>query len=833
MNNEDSSDVSPLKSLKSRWNQKELLGRIVSRHFNMYESLGGIWPSWVVDPIEDKDVSDALEELNLHLKKLDWMAKIYPEKPYVIKILPIPKGLFILGKKQLVIFWTLAFFSVLAMGVEWIGGHQKDASIFELDIVLRSLLYYTIPVIGTLFIANLVQIYLAKRNNIRIGNMIPILFPIPLPVWPFGIIAIPNHPRMDSVCWPNTKKMIAVCISGPAIMIISGAFLLTLGIFLTPESINGLNSLPLKANPPLIIELIFSVTSSHYSESLGLYWLHPIGLAGMGLTLIGWINLLPLPTLAGGRILAGLMGLEDMAKASTQIALMALIIIFGISYGFLEGNSLWTFIVIGGFMLLFLHGTDQRLPIILDETKKIDDGTLKNFASFFVILLLLLLPAKMPLEPINDWDSDLNITLDSTYFFDENNQISFSITNPSLNDKDIDVKFWLETPEEITFQISCIQDNIIEEECNKITLKPHSSLEITFTSNQNLKPNQSVETIFLIENLGLKEYHHMTFVPNKEIFSTLPRWESNQNLITPELCTTINNTIDEVEIYPSPFWEINLIEDILNSGENRICMFGNAGFLLSENEEINSPSINYVLNGTNHSIKLLPPLEFKLLFTPSQGLNFTNQVPNITPFKPGSELEISNERALLCSNNTAHPLMSSSDSIFWNATSSTSRKILPTEINKTLLIELPKNGFLIECNRNNPFESDYYSIKEGPLIFVNGTKSEIAWGNTPLWDISQCDNCSFNDLNGFINFSIFSPNDDFSVSTRFHGDIVPWEINLEDTELKSKTLITSKNETNISISWNSELDEDVFLMAWLDYNSDTLEIHLTAWSGVI
>ena len=77
------------------------------------------------------------------------------------------------------------------------------------------------------------------------------------------------------------------------------------------------------------------------------------------------------------------------------------------------------------------------------------------------------------------------------------------------------------------------------------------------------------------------------------------------------------------------------------------------------------------------------------------------------------------------------------------------------------------------------------------------------------------------------------PNDDFSVSTRFHGDIVPWEINLEDTELTSKTLITSKNETNISISWNSELGEDVFLMAWLDYNSDTLEIHLTAWSGVI
>ena len=96
--------------------------------------------------------------------------------------------------------------------------------------------------------------------------------------------------------------------------------------------------------------------------------------------------------------------------------------------------------------------------------------------------------------------------------------------------------------------------------------------------------------------------------------------------------------------------------------------------------------------------------------------------------------------------------MSSSEIIFWNATSPTSRKILPNEINKTLLIELPKKAFMIECDRNNPFESEFYSIKEGPLIYVNGTKSEIAWGSTPLWKISNCDNCSFNNFILFIEF---------------------------------------------------------------------------------
>ena len=78
---------------------------------------------------------------------------------------------------------------------------------------------------------------------------------------------------------------------------------------------------------------------------------------------------MPLPTLAGGRILTGLIGIDEMSKVGTQISLMVLLLLFGISYGFLEGNTLWSFIVIGGFMLLFLHGTDQKLPIVLDETK--------------------------------------------------------------------------------------------------------------------------------------------------------------------------------------------------------------------------------------------------------------------------------------------------------------------------------------------------------------------------------------------------------------------------------------------------------------------------------
>ncbi len=822
MKNEDEIDILPLEAHKKRWGQKELLERIVSRHFDINEPLSGIWPSWIVEPKEDIEVSDALEELNYHLEKLDWMGKIFPEKPYVLKILPKPRGLFILGKKQLFVFWSLAFLSVWGMGIEWISGHQNNSSIFEMNTLYRSLLYYAIPLIGSLFIANMVQIHLAKRNEMRIGSMIPILFPIPFSLWPFGIIAIPSHPKMDSMCWPNTKKMIAICLSGPAVMLLLGTLLLTVGIIITPDSLNGLNSQPLKINPPLFIELIFSLVPNEYSQSLGLYWLHPLGLAGMALTLMGWINLLPIPTLAGGRILAGLLGLEDMSKVGTQISLMALILILGVSYGFLEGNSLWTFITIGGLMLLFLNGTDQRLPIILDETKTTNEGFSKNFASIFVILLLLLLPAKMPIEPINNWDSDIEMNLEQRYYFDDENSIKFTINNPSLLEKEIYQKFWLKSPQNIIFDITCSQIEIIEN-CNHIKIKPHSSIEIMFKSKNNITPNQSVEVIFFIEYLGLKEYNHMSFIPDNQIQSLSPRWQSNNDLISPELCTNLSNTGEKLDIHSSDNWDLK--ENTLNSGEQEICVLGEAGFLLSGNENISNPIIHYQLNGSNHSIKLLPPQNLQLLLSPTNGWNFTKSFSHKYPFEPSNELEVSNEKEFLCSNNTAHPLMGSSEYLLWNATSSFSRKLLPTEINKTFLIKLPNNGFMIECNRNNPFQSNLFSIKKGPAIIINGTESNISWGNIPLWDIAECINCSTDRSRGMLNFSVFSLSEDITISTRYHGNLIPWEIN-------SDSLIYSNNESDVSISWELENDDEVYLMAWLDYNSNNLEIHLTAWSGV-
>ena len=146
------------------------------------------------------------------------------------------------------------------------------------------------------------------------GGILPVLFPLQLTFWPFGIVSIPSHPRMDSIPWPNSYKMAIVCLTAPITMLLTGLILYVLGFILTPEVMPGLNDTPTKLNPALFPELIVGLLSGGSEESLATYWLHPLGLAGTALMMMAWLSLLPLPTLPGGRILVALLGIEDAAK---------------------------------------------------------------------------------------------------------------------------------------------------------------------------------------------------------------------------------------------------------------------------------------------------------------------------------------------------------------------------------------------------------------------------------------------------------------------------------------------------------------------------------------
>ena len=100
-------ELEPLLTHRSRWDQRELLKNIVQRHFNIIEPIGGIWPTWIVDNSDNSEADTALDDLNKHLERLDWMARLKHDEPYQLSVLPLPNGLFILENKQRLIFWIL------------------------------------------------------------------------------------------------------------------------------------------------------------------------------------------------------------------------------------------------------------------------------------------------------------------------------------------------------------------------------------------------------------------------------------------------------------------------------------------------------------------------------------------------------------------------------------------------------------------------------------------------------------------------------------------------------------------------------------------------------
>ena len=64
------------------WDQKELIVRILNRHFTLLEDYGGNWPQWKIDSYPDSNVHDSLEEANKELEPLNLVARLSLGKPW-------------------------------------------------------------------------------------------------------------------------------------------------------------------------------------------------------------------------------------------------------------------------------------------------------------------------------------------------------------------------------------------------------------------------------------------------------------------------------------------------------------------------------------------------------------------------------------------------------------------------------------------------------------------------------------------------------------------------------------------------------------------------------
>ena len=84
------SDDELIHAHKDSWNRRELISRILSRHCHVLDDLGGRTPTYLVSQKQDEDMHEVLKEINQHLSKLGYSARLYPDEPWILQLIPDP-----------------------------------------------------------------------------------------------------------------------------------------------------------------------------------------------------------------------------------------------------------------------------------------------------------------------------------------------------------------------------------------------------------------------------------------------------------------------------------------------------------------------------------------------------------------------------------------------------------------------------------------------------------------------------------------------------------------------------------------------------------------------
>ena len=459
MNEESSTMDSGLPHHKQAWSQHELLGSTLQSYFTVLRKNGGRWPSWYVAPLQD-DVHDDLIQLNAHLDRLGWMAKLTKDEDWVVTVFPTPERQFP-RLNTVVLFWGLSFLTLTLAGDHWMAGVRPAEGWFHSSSLVDALIGYTLPAMLVLFVASTIQRRVAARFGVRSGHLLPVpdftialyalgLFPSSWLIWPFGILLLPTMPRMDARPWPNRASLGYTALSVPLVLGGAGATLMFAGLSMTPEYLVSA-TMPLVSSPPLFLSLLANGFGPD-DVFIRILWAHPWVHVGGMLMLFAWISVLPVPTFPGGRLLIARMGLLDARSSSTQSLILVMGLFTAYVFGVFEQFSLWFLVFALLLPLLFFFGNDLRIPLILDETTGLSETEHSRMGLLLLLVFVLLLPAGQPVLHETGWDDPLEHQLQSpaaATLQDDGTWLSTTevrIVNPSALMKPFAVSAYLEHP---------------------------------------------------------------------------------------------------------------------------------------------------------------------------------------------------------------------------------------------------------------------------------------------------------------------------------------------------------------------------------------------------
>ena len=561
------------------WGQRELIEEICSRYFVIGNQSGMSDFSWEINSRDGGDISTNLSELNIHLKQLSLIGLLDEGNPPTLSIIRYPVDpVNVPFWQQSLIWFTMFIFTTLA-GCYWISQFENSISIFNSELFLESLTFFSMPIFLTMLSAHFIRKYIASLFRVDVGNLVPIAFPLISPFWPFGIVGVFGQKRVDTITYPNRRSLGIIELSSIVVLVIFGSILSIIGLSITsaspPESVS--DPLILQAN--FIVEMLSNLFLGD-DVSIRLQWVHPIALAGFGLSMIGWILILPIPGFPGDRILHSIVGSKNLDKSTntTSIFLMTLTLMCLV---FLS-TTFWPWLILAS-LASWRRFSSEHIPValIVDESLELDRNSKNLLMTISVVIILLGFPGLSPVEDIEDWDSGLDISEWDTEFSSnswDNVEKSLELKTSGLLSVSGELKVLIDgESDRWIIDSDCFDDEI---KCNFENINQNNVGEFKFSIKDNYPERKTpVQLRFIIESEG-DLFEHILSIYYSDVTSPSPIWERVEDSSKDKICNVVevvNNQTGILSIKTNPFWSLENSGNLSEIGSHEICLIAERG----------------------------------------------------------------------------------------------------------------------------------------------------------------------------------------------------------------------------------------------------------------
>ena len=461
-----------------------------------------------------------------------------------------------------------------------------------------------------------------------------------------------------------------------------------------------------------------------------LQWIHLTGLAGIGLTLIGWTLLLPIPGFPGDRLLHALIGPAEMSDSNRQTGIF--ILMLGAMVMIFANTDYMPWLLIAALAAMRRFSPENSPPpLVVDESIVPSNKERSRFATLLVFVLIMGFPGLTPSFTIDQWDEGL----DTSGWVEE---IELNISEPynltlELTPEGINpVSGWLQIRMEGEYsQLWDITSSQFNE--NKIyrfdgvTQNSPDELRLTIIpmdiaqDDATLLPDASMWLRILVDVDDHIE-EHLTVLRHPETTSPIdPLWLLIEDTETPRICMSVQKVDDRPAslVLTNPFWEFENDTNLTQAGLHDVCLRGYEGALQSsqykdEFRRVMGPALALDFEDGERITWWLPVngTEAKLQIS-DEGW----QIPAWYSANTDYTISFGPQGSAFCPSSEIMPEMEIGDSWNWTFTDRSSIRIPAGQLGFGTLF-FASNGWLAFCKEGVMLRS--YMIVEGDDVILDG-----------------------------------------------------------------------------------------------------------------